>query len=87
MDRGSFAIAIITFGLFVAAIFFKGWSHDVFLEVGVFLVSVKIIMMAYKNSVALSDLGEKLDTALTELGRVADAGQRAAGDSPQRTDH
>lgn len=64
MDAGSFVIALITFGLFVAALFTKGFSHDLFLEVGVFLVSVKLIVMSYKNSVAVGRLDEKLDRLL-----------------------
>lgn len=50
-DFGSLAVIVITFVLFVAALFTKGLTHDLLLEAGVFLVSVKLIMMAYKNSV------------------------------------
>lgn len=50
-DTSSLAIIIITFVLFVLALFTTGFSHDLFLEAGVFLVSVKLIMMAYKTSV------------------------------------
>jgi hypothetical protein len=50
IDIGSFVVALITLGMFVAALFTKGLTHDLFLESGVFLVSVKIIVMAYKNS-------------------------------------
>lgn len=46
IDIGSFIIALITLGLFVASLFVKGLPHDLFLETGVFLVSVKIIVMA-----------------------------------------
>lgn len=51
-DLGSLVVIGITFVLFVAALFAKGLSHDLLLEAGVFLVSVKLIMMAYRNSVA-----------------------------------
>ncbi|HEY6873161.1 MAG TPA: hypothetical protein VI298_10595 [Geobacteraceae bacterium] len=67
MDAGSFVIAFITLGLFVAALFTKGLSHDLFLEVGVFLVSVKLIVMAYKNSVAVESLDGKLERILARL--------------------
>ena len=50
-DVGSLAVIVITFVLFVAALFTKGFTHDLLLEAGVFLVSVKLIMMAYNNSV------------------------------------
>lgn len=62
MDKGTFLTALITFVLFVAAIFTKGITHDLFLEAGVFLVSVKIILLAYGNGVAIRSLDEKLDT-------------------------
>lgn len=64
MDRGSLTIAIITFVLFVAALFVKGVTHDLFIEAGVFLVSVKIILMAYKNSVAMKEVHKKLDALI-----------------------
>ncbi len=53
--------------LFVAALFTKGLTHDLFLESGVFLVSVKIILMAYRNAVATEDLSQKLDKVLSAL--------------------
>ena len=46
IDRGSLLVAAITLGFFIAALFTKGLSHDLFLEAGVFLVSVKLIIMA-----------------------------------------
>jgi hypothetical protein len=69
LDLGSCIVALITLVLFIAALFTKGLSHDLFLEAGVFLVSVKIIVMAYKNSLALSHLDAKLDTILAMLDR------------------
>jgi hypothetical protein len=69
LDLGSFIVALITLFLFIAALFTKGLSHDLFLEAGVFLVSVKIIVMAYRNSLALSNLDAKLDTILAMLDR------------------
>ena len=50
-DAGSIIIIAITFVLFAMALFFTGLTHDLLLEAGVFLVSVKLIMMGYKNSV------------------------------------
>ena len=67
MDTGSMLVAAITLVLFVAALFAKGLSHDLFLEAGVFLVSVKIIVMNYRNNVAVSELNEKLDRVLAAL--------------------
>lgn len=50
-DTGSIIVIIITFILFAIALFTTGFTHDLLLEVGVFLVSVKLMMMAYKLSV------------------------------------
>jgi flagellar motor component MotA len=49
-DMGSMIVIIVTFILFIAALFTKGFTHDLLLEAGVFLVSVKLILMAFKNS-------------------------------------
>ena len=51
-DLGSLLVIAATFVFFVAALLTKGLTHDLLLEAGVFLVSVKLIMMAHKNSVA-----------------------------------
>jgi hypothetical protein len=45
-DPGSLLVIVITFILFVAALFTKGFTHDLLLEAGVFLVSVKLIIMS-----------------------------------------
>jgi hypothetical protein len=69
MDTGSMLVAVITLVLFIAALFTKGLSHDLFLETGVFLVSVKIIVMNYRNNVAVRELSEKLDRVLATLAK------------------
>ena len=70
LDRGSFVVIIITFVLFVGAIFTKGLSHDLLLEAGIFLVSVKLIVMAYKHSVANRKLFDRLDQMQDALARL-----------------
>ena len=72
IDRESFIVALITLGLFVIALFTKGLTHDLFLEAGVFLVSVKIIVMAYRNNLAIGHLDEKLDTILAVIAKKKD---------------
>ncbi len=52
---------LVTFVLFVVALFVKGLTHDLLLEGGVLLVSIKLILMNYKNSVANSTTVKKLD--------------------------
>ncbi len=51
-DIGSISIIAITFTLFVVALFTKGFTHDLLLESSVFLISVKLIIMAYKLSLS-----------------------------------
>ncbi len=60
LDPGSLLVIVITLALFAAAVFFKGFTHDLLLEAGVFLVSVKLIIMSYEHSVATHTLEERL---------------------------
>jgi hypothetical protein len=59
-DTGSLMVIVITFVLFVAALFTKGLTHDILLEAGVFLVSVKLIIMAYRNNKATKEISKEL---------------------------
>ncbi len=64
----SLAIILTTLVLFVIALFVKGITHDLLLEAGIFLVSVKLIIMAYKNSVASEKITKELH-AIREMLR------------------
>ncbi len=59
-DLGSFLAIAVTFALFVTALFTRGLTHDLLLEAGVFIVSVKLIMMAHKNSVTSKAVAKEL---------------------------
>jgi hypothetical protein len=48
-DPWTIIIIVLTFALFGLALVFNGFTHDVLLEAGVFLVSVKLMLMAKKN--------------------------------------
>ena len=63
LDTGSLAVMGLTLVLFVVALFAKGLTHDLLLEAGVFLVSVKLILAAYKNSVS----NQRILTLLQEI--------------------
>ena len=52
LDPMSLLVIILTLVLFVIALFVKGFSHELLQECGVFLVSVKLIMMSHKNGVS-----------------------------------
>jgi hypothetical protein len=69
MSKTSLVISIITLALFIAALFVKGLTHDIFLEAGVFLVSVKIILLGNRNRTAIAQLDKKLDTVINALSR------------------
>jgi hypothetical protein len=81
LDVGSRIVILFTSVLFIAALFTKGFGHGVLLEAGVFLVSVKLIIMAYKNSVAGNELKDQLLDLHADLLRIEDLIERErAGD-------
>jgi len=60
-DKWSLVIILVTVVLFVVALFVKGLTKDLLLEIGILLVSIKLIMGSYKNSQNDKQLNEKLD--------------------------
>jgi hypothetical protein len=72
LDLGSWVVIAVTLVLFIAALFFKGFTHDILLEAGVFLVSLKLIIMAYKTSASSTRLNERLDRLDATLARMED---------------
>lgn len=69
-DPGSMLIIAVTFVLFVSAVLTKGFTHDLLLEAAIFLVSVKLIIMAYKNIDASDSVHQKLDDIDEKLTRL-----------------
>jgi hypothetical protein len=67
-DIGSLIVIVITFCLFVMALFFTGLTHALLLEAGVFLVSVKLILMAYRSSVSAA----KIESELQIIRKILD---------------
>lgn len=66
----SIFVIIITFVLFVVALFVTGFTHDLLLEIAVFLVSVKLILMTYSNSVNAKRLERKINRIEKKLDRL-----------------
>ena len=66
LGLGTMVVILITLVLFVLALFMKGFTHDVLLEVAIFLVSVKLIIATYRNSQGVESIQQKLDVILTE---------------------
>ena len=60
VDFGALATILLTLALFIAALFVKGFTHDILLEAGVFLVSVKLVLMHYKSDVATDAIRAEL---------------------------
>lgn len=64
---GNLIVIVITFIFFLMAVMTKDLTHDLFLEAGVFLVSVKLIIITYKNSVTSKKLLKGLDEIKKKL--------------------
>lgn len=75
-DFWSLLVMAITLALFVIALFTTGFTHDLFLEAGVFLVSVKLILMSYKNSISNDTMQRKLDAISRALDRMGNGNVR-----------
>ncbi len=69
VDTGSLVVILLTLLLFMVALFEKGFTHDMLLEAGVFLVSVKLIIMSYKNGLVSDRIKERLDEIQAVLRR------------------
>lgn len=72
LDLGSRLVIVVTLVLFVAALFVKGFGHDLLLEAGVFLVSVKLIIMAARHGISDQELRQRLDRLEATLSEVRD---------------
>jgi Na+-translocating ferredoxin:NAD+ oxidoreductase RnfE subunit len=59
-DPLSIVVIVLTLVLFVVALFVNGFTHDLLQECGVFLVSVKLIVMSHKNGVSARHAEEQL---------------------------
>ena len=71
-DFWSLAVVSLTLVLFLVAVFIKGMTHELLQEAGVFLVSVKLILLSHKNSIAAEKTDEHLrhiDTLLQSVER------------------
>jgi hypothetical protein len=70
LDPWTIGVIVVTLVLFVVSLLVTGFTHDLLLEAGVFLVSVKLIVGAYKSSVATADLKDRLDEIHTVVCRL-----------------
>ncbi len=70
IDFWSAVVIALTLALFVLALFIKGFTHELLLEAAVFLVSVKLVLMAHKNSILAELLQERLDGIQDTLRQI-----------------
>jgi hypothetical protein len=73
--RAELAVVLTTFGLFLIALFVRGITHDILLEAAVFLVSVKLIMMHYKQHVVVQSVSERLE----DIWRLLEQREQSSG--------
>ena len=74
-DFWSILVIALTLILFIAALIIKGLTHDLLLETGVFLVSVKLILMSHKNSVLAIETENRLEQIHTLLRNMQEKAQ------------
>ncbi|HPF03882.1 MAG TPA: hypothetical protein PLV06_07950 [Bacteroidales bacterium] len=72
-DTGTLLVVMTTLILFILALFTKGLTHDILLEAGVFLISVKLIMMAYKTNIFYQDISQNLTRIHEQLKNLPDS--------------
>jgi hypothetical protein len=64
IDLASTLTLIITVVLFVIALFEKGFTHELLLEAGVFLISIKLVLSSFRTQQRLHSIEEKLERLL-----------------------
>lgn len=80
LDKASALTLALTLVLFVVALFAKGFTHDLLLEAGVFLVSIKLVLAGYKNEQGTRLLLDRLDRIDHHLGQLTD--RESPGQAP-----
>jgi hypothetical protein len=72
LDKASALTLALTLLLFVIALFIKGFTHDLLLEAGVFLVSIKLVLAGYKSAQGTRTLLDRLDRIDSKLAHLSD---------------
>ncbi|HXX39912.1 MAG TPA: hypothetical protein VEP50_17465 [bacterium] len=73
LDHASMIVIVFTFILFASSLATKGLSHDLFLETGVLLVSVKLILNAYQMDAHVGRVEARIEELRTLLQQMANA--------------
>ena len=69
-DTGNLIVIVLTVILFAAALFLKGITKDLLLEAGVLLVSIKLIMFNYKQSLFDKEVLRRFDDIQKNLSEL-----------------
>jgi hypothetical protein len=64
LDLASMVTLAITVILFIIAIFTKGLTHELLLEAGIFLISLKLVLSSSKSELSSKIIEEKIDRLL-----------------------
>ena len=78
LDSASVLTIFITLVLFGIALFAKGLTHDLLLEAGVFLVSVKLILTSFKSNLTAQLMMDRLARIESTLARIEQVSARTA---------
>jgi hypothetical protein len=76
IDRATLAVIAITLVLFALAVIEKGLTRELLLEAGVFLVSVKLMLMSAKASLTAEETRTRLDAIQSLLERLESRSDR-----------
>jgi hypothetical protein len=71
-DGWSLLVMALTLVLFLIALFTVGLTHDLLLEAGVFLVSVKLILVGYKMSASNDAIQRRLEEIYSAIQQRKD---------------
>ena len=66
----SVLVVASTLILFVVALFKKGFTHEMLLKAGVFLVSVKLMRMSHKNGAHVEELKDRLSEIYEAVRKI-----------------
>jgi hypothetical protein len=79
LSLADLVVISLTLILFLLALFTQGFTHDLFLEAGVLLISVKIIMMNYKLVLSSRQIMDELNDVKGVLREIRNSKTTGAG--------
>ncbi len=86
-DPWTLVVMIVTLLLFIGSLITKGFTHDLLLEAGVFLISVKLMIMAYKNRLtadAIQNQLQEIKVMITKQAKIQLSGRARGKDNMNR---